>query len=253
MSIATELTKTAEYIGNAYDSINTMGGTIPQDKNLANMSTAIESIPSGGGGDALKTYCAGKSSFTYLYAYNSTATSIPENALLDFSNGTIFSSMFSDCSALSVIPQINTASGTNFSGMFRNCSSIVTIPLLSTSNGTNFSQMFYACSSLVEIPQLNTSKLTSAASMFRNCSSLTTVPILDFSATTAAASFASMFEGCNSLSSESLNNILASLATSKVSTNKQLSYIGLTRDQAITCTGLSNWAALSAKGWTTGY
>lgn len=249
MSIASELAKTAGYIEDAYDSINTMGGTLPQNKNMANLSSAIGSIPSGGGGDALKTYCAGKNSFAYLYAYNSTATSIPQDALLDFSNGTDFSHMFDGCSALNVIPQINTASGTNFGYMFRSCTSIVTIPLLSTSNGTSFIQMFYACSSLVEIPQLNTSKLTSAANMFNGCSSLTTVPILDFSSTTAATSFINMFEGCVLLSSESLNNILASLATSRVTANKKLTYIGLTNSQAITCTGLSNWPALYAAGW----
>lgn len=35
--------------------------------------------------------------------------------------------------------------------------------------------------------------------------------------------------------------------------NKTLKYVGLTSDQATTCTGLSNWAACEAAGWTTGY
>lgn len=49
MSVATEITKLQTDISNAYDSVETMGGTIPTDKNTNNLSTAIESIPSGGG------------------------------------------------------------------------------------------------------------------------------------------------------------------------------------------------------------
>ncbi len=65
----------------------------------------------------------------------------------------------------------------------------------------------------------------------------------------------SMFKYCPALTNTSLNNILASLATTSYTgtVNKTLKYIGLDQTQATTCTTLSNWAALSAKGWTTGY
>jgi hypothetical protein len=49
MSIATNLEKLETDITNAYSAINTKGGTIPSDKNTNNLSTAISSIPSGGG------------------------------------------------------------------------------------------------------------------------------------------------------------------------------------------------------------
>lgn len=48
MSIATSLTKLETDITNAYNTINTKGGTIPTDKNTNNLSTSINSIPSGG-------------------------------------------------------------------------------------------------------------------------------------------------------------------------------------------------------------
>lgn len=48
MSIATSLTKLETDITNAYNTINTRGGTIPTDKNTNNLPTAIDSIPSGG-------------------------------------------------------------------------------------------------------------------------------------------------------------------------------------------------------------
>ena len=50
MSIASELSALNGHIISAYDEINTMGGTVPANKNMANLPTAIASIPSGGGG-----------------------------------------------------------------------------------------------------------------------------------------------------------------------------------------------------------
>lgn len=52
MSIASELSALNGHIISAYDEINTMGGTVPANKNMANLPTAIASIPSGGGGSA---------------------------------------------------------------------------------------------------------------------------------------------------------------------------------------------------------
>ena len=52
MSIASELTALNGYILGAYDEINDKGGTVPQNKNMANLATAIASI-SGGGGDPM--------------------------------------------------------------------------------------------------------------------------------------------------------------------------------------------------------
>lgn len=49
MSIASELTNLRTNISNAYDAINTKGGTIPGNKNTANLATAIDSISGGGG------------------------------------------------------------------------------------------------------------------------------------------------------------------------------------------------------------
>lgn len=50
MSIATAITDLQGRIEDAYDSIEDMGGTIPATKNSYNLTTAIESIPQGGGG-----------------------------------------------------------------------------------------------------------------------------------------------------------------------------------------------------------
>lgn len=50
MSIASELQDLNDNILDAYDAINTKGGTVPANKNTANLATAISSISGGGGG-----------------------------------------------------------------------------------------------------------------------------------------------------------------------------------------------------------
>lgn len=50
MSIANELSAMNGHILNAYDEINTKGGTVPANKNMANLASAIASIETGGGG-----------------------------------------------------------------------------------------------------------------------------------------------------------------------------------------------------------
>ncbi len=49
MSIASELTALNGYILGAYDEINTKGGTVPANKNMANLASAIGTISGGGG------------------------------------------------------------------------------------------------------------------------------------------------------------------------------------------------------------
>lgn len=48
MSIATELQHYNNGLLDAYAAVNTMGGTVPTNRNLDNLPAAISSIPSGG-------------------------------------------------------------------------------------------------------------------------------------------------------------------------------------------------------------
>lgn len=47
MSVADTIQELATDIGNAYDKVQTKGGTIPQNKNTNNLATAIATIPTG--------------------------------------------------------------------------------------------------------------------------------------------------------------------------------------------------------------
>lgn len=55
MSIASELSALNGYILSAYDEVNGKGGTIPQNKNMANLASAIASISGGGGNPNLSS------------------------------------------------------------------------------------------------------------------------------------------------------------------------------------------------------
>ena len=149
------------------------------------------------------------------------------------------------------MPYIDTSNCTVMSHCFTWCKYLTTIPLLNTSNVTLMDNMFAECSKLTTVPLLDTSKVTLMNNMFVGCSSLITIPQFDV---TSVTNMGGMFNACSSLSDESLNNILAMCANANAYTaTKTLKQLSLTSTQATTCTGLSNWSAASAAGWTTGY
>lgn len=68
MSIASEISALNGYILGAYDEINTKGGAVPANKNMANLASAIASISGGGGGGggniAMGTFTTGSTAET---------------------------------------------------------------------------------------------------------------------------------------------------------------------------------------------
>ena len=183
-----------------------------------------------------------------MFSSCSSLTTIP---LLDTSNVTAMFDMFNSCSSLTAIPLLDTSNVTTMGAMFNGCSSLTTIPLLDTSNVTAMFGMFSDCSSLTTIPLLDTGNVTDMNHMFSDCSSLTTIPLLD---TSNVTDMNYMFGRCSSLNNESLNNILAMCANAvKITSNKALTYIGLTEEQANICKTLSNYQDFVNAGWTTGY
>lgn len=81
--------------------------------------------------------------------------------------------MFSACSALTTVPEMDTSRVTKMSNMFNACSSLTSLPKMDTSSVTNMFYMFFKCSSLTSVPDMDTSQVTNAAHMLRECSSLT--------------------------------------------------------------------------------
>lgn len=85
MSIASELAALNGYILGAYDEVNTKGGTVPANKNMANLASAIASIEGGGGGGGSSdtTFWAGGKNARLIGSYEYT---------LNLANDTSYSS-----------------------------------------------------------------------------------------------------------------------------------------------------------------
>lgn len=218
--------------------------------NMFNNCTALTRVP------LFDTHSA--TTVFSMFANCSALISVPQ---FDLSNATNCADMFVNCTSLTTISQLDTAEATNMNYMFKNCTSLATAPLLDMSKVQTASYIFAGCTSLRKVPHYDMSECTDPGAMFNGCSALATVPQFDWSSVTSfggALSSTHMFDGCTSLSNESLNNILASLTSATsysggLLTPKTLKFIGLTQAQATICEGLSNFAAFTAAGWSTGY
>ena len=71
MSVQSEVDRIITAVGNAYSKVSEKGGTVPASQTVANLATAIDSIPSGGGSPSLQ-------SKSVTYTSNGTATIMPD-------------------------------------------------------------------------------------------------------------------------------------------------------------------------------
>lgn len=153
------------------------------------------------------------------------------------------------------VSMLDTSAATQVDDMFANWQG-ETLPINSIGKATSLYAFCFNAKGLVTFPEIDTSKVTRFQQFVRGCSNLVNVPVLDMTSAYNSSYVQYMFTDCPSLSDESLNNILASLATAVKITNaniKNLNFIGLSQEQAEKCTTLSNWQALSDLGWQTGY
>ena len=71
MSVQSEIDRIITAVGNAYSKVSQKGGTVPASQTVANLATAIDSIPAGGGSPSLQ-------SKSVTYTSNGTATVTPD-------------------------------------------------------------------------------------------------------------------------------------------------------------------------------
>ena len=71
MSVQSEIDRIITAVGNAYGKVSEKGGTVPSSQTVANLATAIDSIPAGGGAPSLQ-------SKSVTYTANGTATITPD-------------------------------------------------------------------------------------------------------------------------------------------------------------------------------
>lgn len=144
-------------------------------------------------------------------------------------------------------------SKTSLDGFFSDLKNLKKISFKSKNNITSMNTMFYYCQKLEEVDfsNVDTSKVVDMSNMFYSCNKLKTITELD---TNKLVNMSGAFYNCTTLSNDSLNNILLMCANATSYTGtKTLQNIGLSSEQATTCTGLSNWASAQSAGWTTGY
>lgn len=73
MSVQSEIDRIITAVGNAYSKVSQKGGTVPASQTVANLATAIDSIPAGGGGTP------SLQSKSVTYTSNGTATITPDD------------------------------------------------------------------------------------------------------------------------------------------------------------------------------
>ncbi len=56
MSVQSEIDRIITAVGNAYSKVSEKGGTVPASQTVANLATAIGSIPAGGGAPSLLVF-----------------------------------------------------------------------------------------------------------------------------------------------------------------------------------------------------
>ena len=71
MSVQSEIDRIITAVGNAYSKVSEKGGMVPSFQTVANLATAIDSIPAGGGTPSLQ-------SKSVTYTANGTATITPD-------------------------------------------------------------------------------------------------------------------------------------------------------------------------------
>ena len=71
MSVQSEIDRIITAVGNAYSKVSEKGGTVPASQTVANLATAIGSIPAGGGAPSLQ-------SKSVTYTANGTNTITPD-------------------------------------------------------------------------------------------------------------------------------------------------------------------------------
>ena len=72
MGVQSEIDRIITAVGNAYSKVSEKGGTVPASQTVANLATAIDSIPAGGGAPSLQ-------SKSVTYTSNGTATITPDD------------------------------------------------------------------------------------------------------------------------------------------------------------------------------
>lgn len=237
----------------------------------AQMPTAIENIPSGGGGLDWSAIGYSGTPQSVIDGYNY-AVEIKSN----WDDTSTLENKFEQDKKLIFMPFVDITKKPNLSGMFQYCTYLMAVPDLDYSNASQMLNIFYSCGNLKSISNFNvTGNINSAFAgcakletiqgniapsilkqTFSSCTNLKNVPVMDASNMTSTSAFQNTFQNCTSLTDTSLDNILQTCisATSYTGT-KTLAKLGFnsTNYPASRIQALPHYQDFIDAGWTIGY
>lgn len=236
--------------------------SIPSNKLDMSNVTTMSSMFSGSGIVEIPTLDA-SNAYVVSSLFNSCKSLInADMSKVTFSSSVSIdmTSIFNQCSNIEAITNLDIKNVTNLYTAFDQCRKLTTLTLLNknlaniTNLGLSYTFRYLEKIETLDLSNLNVSNVQQMPYCFYYCLKLENLDLTNWTLT-SANNMSYMFGQCPLLSNNSLNSILAMLptATALSSSNKTLNYLGLTSTQATTCTGLSNWEAAQAAGWTTGY
>lgn len=123
---------------------------------------------------------------------------VPDIELSNYSTTYSCNKMFQSCASLRTVGNLNMKGCTDAFNMFQGCAHLESIKALNTSDVMDMESMFNFCLKLVDVPQLDTSNVTTMRMMFRDCQSLGNIPQLD---TSKVTNMSYIFQNCNNLKS----------------------------------------------------
>ena len=232
MSIASELNNLSTNILNAYDAIETKGGTIPTNKNMVNIPSAVDSIPAGGSFTgipksvvnseytsttdvtefAIPSEATSVSTYMFWYAFYQSPSlkKFDAHSITTANKGYAFARACESCGNLETIDFSNLATVTGqgsygFQSAFSSCSKLTSASfpkLTSVAGQSAFSNTFTNCTGLTNVSFPLLASITGQSafnSAFQNCRSLTSVNFSSLATVSSSSALSYAFRGCTSL------------------------------------------------------
>lgn len=225
MSIASQIEDYADGLSDAYAMVAQRGGTIPAQKNMANLDTAIATIPSGGGQssgiprDVSSSGVYGKPTSSYSFSLPSGATNMEAKALIyAFYESPNLTSV--DMGSLTGLTASDSASYA-----FYSCSGVTSADLGSLETISGLYALNYAFYSCTNLANLDLGSLTTVSgnyamnNCFYTCRSLTSLDLGSLTTVSGSNAMNSCFSSCSSLATVDISSL------ETVSGSNALSYI----------------------------
>ncbi|MCT6843406.1 MAG: BspA family leucine-rich repeat surface protein [Bombilactobacillus mellifer] len=172
--------------------------------------------------------------FSYMFYHCTALSSVGDLSKWTGSNATNVSSMFDGDEALTSLDltNFNPSGATSFLGMFSGCSKLTSVGDLNKwtgSNATNVAYMFNGDEKLtpLDLTNFNPRQATDFSAMFSNCKALKNMGNLSKWTGSNATNVTYMFNGCDALESLDLTNFNPSQATNL---SAMFSYCGSLKD-----------------------